>query len=101
MVSRMDPASADTVARLFGEHDATALPAQLGISSRTLLHHRGLTMHLIQAEHDFFDDLSRLHADPSFQELNRQLAEHMSPLAEDWKGIPDSRAIEFYHRSWR
>lgn len=100
MVSRMDPASAGTVARLFGEHDRTALPAELGLHSRTLLHYQGLTMHLIQAEEDFFHDLSRLHADESFQALNQALSGHMSPIVEDWRGPQDSRAWEFYHCSW-
>lgn len=100
MVSRMDPASADTVARLFGEHDRTALPVELGLQSRTLLHYQGLTMHLIQAEADFFDDLSCLHGDASFQTLNRALAGHMSPIVDGWRGPQDSRAWEFYHRSW-
>lgn len=101
MVSRMDLANAGAVARLFGEHDEKELPVQLGIHSRTLLHYQGMTMHLIQAEQDFFDDLSRLHGDPSFQELNQRLAPYMSPIVENWNGPQDSRAFEFYHRNWR
>lgn len=100
MVSRMDPASADIVATLFGEHDRNSLPVELGLRSRTLLHYQGLTMHLIQAEEDFFGDLRRLHDDPSFQALNDALARHMSPIVQDWQGPQDSRAWEFYHRSW-
>lgn len=100
MVSRMEPASAEVVAQLFREHDESDLPAQLGVRSRTLLHYQGLTMHLIQAEQDVFDDVSRLHRDPSFLELNRRLGPHMSPIVDDWRGPQDSRAWEFYHRQW-
>ncbi|MUL41475.1 TcmI family type II polyketide cyclase [Streptomonospora sp. PA3] len=100
MVSRMDPSSADTVAKLFGEHDETDLPHEFGVSSRTLFHYQGMTMHLIQADKDIFDNLPGLHGSPAFQKLNRALAAHMSPLVTDWQGIADSRAREFYHRSW-
>lgn len=100
LISKMNPASADTVARLFAEHDQSDLPVQLGITSRTLLHYQGMTMHLIQAEREFFDDLARLHNAAAFQELNGKLAGHLSPIVSDWKGIPDSRATEFYHKSW-
>ncbi|GAA2009409.1 hypothetical protein GCM10009799_41600 [Nocardiopsis rhodophaea] len=100
MVSRMDPGSMETVARLFAEHDRSNLPVDLGVTSRTLLHYQGMTMHLIQSEQEVFDNLSRLHQDPSFQELNRKLAPHMKPIVSDWRGIQDSRAVEFYHRNW-
>lgn len=100
MVSRMDPASADTVAQLFAEHDRMPLPVELGLQSRTLLHYQGLTMHLIQAQEDFFHDLRVLHDDTSFQKLNQALAPHMSPIVDNWRGPQDSRAWEFYHRIW-
>lgn len=100
MVSRMDPASAEVVAQLFREHDESDLPGQFGVRSRTLLHYHGLTMHLIQAEQDVFEDVARLHGDPSFQELNRKLGPHMRPLVDRWRGPQDSRAVEFYHRQW-
>lgn len=100
MVSRMKPASAETVARLFAEHDQSDLPLKFGVTSRTLFHYQGMTLHLIQAEQEIFDNLPQLHTDPSFQHLNGRLAEHMTPLVDDWQGIRDSRAMEFYHRSW-
>ncbi|GAA1772252.1 TcmI family type II polyketide cyclase [Streptomonospora arabica] len=100
MVSRMDPDNADTVARLFAEHDRSDLPRRVGVSSRTLFHYQGLTMHLIQAEHDIRESVLALHREPAFREVNEQLAPYMSPIVSDWRGVGDSQAMEFYHRSW-
>ncbi|WP_026128335.1 TcmI family type II polyketide cyclase [Nocardiopsis halophila] len=100
MVSRMRAESAEEVARLFAEHDSTGVAARLGVTSRTLLHYEGLTMHLIQSEAEVLDRFGELRADPSFQKLNQALSAHMRPLVDDWHGVRDSRAHEFYHRSW-
>lgn len=100
MVSRMNPTSMDEVARLFAEHDATGVPATLGVTSRTLLHYQGLTMHLIQSEAEVLGRFDVLRADPSFNKLNNALTAHMRPLVKDWSGVQDSQAHEFYHHSW-
>lgn len=101
MVSKMDPANAEAVAKIFAEHDDGPLPAKLGVVARTLLHYQGLTFHLIESDDEIIDDVRAEHEENAeFHEMNAALRPFLSPIVDEWHDIRDSQAVEFYHRSW-
>lgn len=100
MVMKMDPADADAVARIFGDHDKTDLPRQIGASSRTLFHFHDLYLHLIEADTDIMDNLYAARTHPIFRNTNERLRHLLTPYSSDWSQLKDSSAKAFYSCRW-
>jgi hypothetical protein len=102
-VDRMDPRDADQVARIWAEHDRGGLPAEIGVTGRTVFHFRGLYVHLVEAANpldgDLADRIFAVRTDPGYVRVREDLAEFLNPYSSDCKGLLDTRAAEFYR--WR
>ncbi|MEU6770060.1 TcmI family type II polyketide cyclase [Streptomyces sp. NPDC046759] len=96
MVLRMDPADADHVAAAFAEHDKTELPVEIGVRRRVLFRFHDLYMHLIEADDDIMDRLYEARSNPLFQQVNERVGQFLTPYAQDWREIRDSKAEVFY-----
>ena len=100
LVMKMSPADAPEVADIFGDHDRTGLPEEIGAVSRTLFSYHGLYFHFVEAPDDIGGDLmdrifdSRSH--PHFADTSRRLKPLLSPYAPNWQTLYDSKASEFY-----
>jgi hypothetical protein len=65
--------------------------------ARTLLRYQGMMFHLIESDEAILDNVIRVHqVDPEF----RELSPYPSPIVTEWTCVLDSKATEFYQRSW-
>jgi hypothetical protein len=100
LVMKMNPADAPNVARVFTELDRSAMPANIGVTCRTLFHYHGLYFHLVESPDDIGGDLIDLiqarheHADSSH--IAEQVRPYLTPYVAGWRELKDSRATEFY-----
>jgi len=100
IVARMEPDAAESVAGIFGESDATELPAMVGVTARSLFSYRGLYFHLIEAERPLADGLAEARKSPLWTDINGKLDEFVKPYdPQTWRGPADAMARRFY--TWR
>lgn len=98
IVARMDPAHADTVAKIFASSDAGALPGMLGVTGRSLFAFHGLYFHLIESAPGLADRLDAARGAPEFRDVNERLAPYIQAYDEaTWRGPRDALARRFYH----
>lgn len=97
IVAKMAGDDAPAVAKIFGESDATELPALLGVSERSLFRFHGLYFHLIQSATPLGARLEELRRQPLFDEVNQRLAEYVKPYSPSWRSPRDAMAELFYH----
>jgi cyclase len=98
IVARMAPGEAEAVADIFGKSDATELPHRVGVSRRTLFRFHGLYFHLVEADSDITGRLYEARDTKLYQNMNAELAEHISPYDPHWQEPKDAMALPFY--SW-
>lgn len=98
IVARMDPAASGDVARVFGESDATELPALLGTRRRQLFSYQGLYFHLQDFDSDDGGaaiDKARTH--PLFVKVSADLKPYIRAYdPATWRSPADARATCFY-----
>lgn len=100
IVARMDTASQQEVARLFGEFDRTGMPQLMGTRRRQLFTYRGLYFHLQDFDTDNGGQLiEEAKNDPRFV----QISDDLKPFIEaydpaTWRSPADALAQRFY--SW-
>jgi Polyketide synthesis cyclase len=103
IVARMDPGSAEEVARIFGESDRTPLPGLVGVQRRQLFRYHGLYLHLFETDEGTEPGAARVdrvrdHA--LFLDVNERLARHVTAYdPQTWQAPRDAMAELFY--SWR
>lgn len=98
IVARMAEGSGPAVAGLFAASDATALPARVGVRSRTLFRYQDLYFHLIEADGEVRPRVDELRADPLFRRLSDDLDAHITPYdPATWRSPADAMATSFYH----
>ncbi|AJE43680.1 TcmI family type II polyketide cyclase [Streptomyces nodosus] len=99
IVARMEPHSADDVARLFGGFDATDMPHRMGTRRRQLFTYRGLYFHL--QDFDSEDGGERIEAtktDPRFVGISEDLKPFITAYdPATWRSPADAMARRFYH----
>ncbi|GAA3882012.1 TcmI family type II polyketide cyclase [Saccharothrix violaceirubra] len=96
IVARVDPRDTDAVAEVFAESDATALPARIGVTGRTLFRFHGLYFHLVEADEDIRRNLYAHRDSALYQDVNTKLSRFVSPYDPDWKEPADAMATPFY-----
>ncbi|HEX6871581.1 MAG TPA: TcmI family type II polyketide cyclase [Micromonosporaceae bacterium] len=96
IVARMRPSEADAVAKIFADSDATDLPRMIGVTRRTLFRFHDLYFHLVEADQDITENLYRARSHPLYGDINRRLAEHISPYDPNWREPKDAMAQPFY-----
>ncbi|EME57640.1 hypothetical protein H074_20657 [Amycolatopsis decaplanina DSM 44594] len=98
MVLRMEKRNAAEIARVFGEHDQTDFPREIGVTRRTLFRFHDLYLHLIESESDIVESLRAAEGNPIFQDVNERVSRLLTPYSPEWRELRDSRAEVFY--SW-
>lgn len=99
IVARMVPESAQEVARLFAEFDATEMPRTMGTARRELFSYQGLYFHL----QDFDGEqghrgIEAARSHPLFQGISEDLKEFIAPYdPQTWRSPADAMAERFYH----
>lgn len=96
IVARMEDKDSDAVAELFAKSDSTELPHLIGVSRRTLFRFHGLYFHLVEADNDISPNLYKARSHPLYGEINKGLAEYMTPFDPDWQEPKDAMAEPFY-----
>ncbi|GIF17791.1 polyketide synthase [Paractinoplanes tereljensis] len=96
MVRRFDEADADAVAGVFADHDATGLPARLGVAQRTLFHYQGLYFHLVQSDVEFLPRLYDARNDALIQDIDAKLRGYLRPYRKNEPAMAQSQATSFY-----
>lgn len=99
IVARMEPGSAQDVARLFTEFDGTDMPHRMGTRRRQLFSYRGLYFHLQDFDsEDGGERIEEARTDPRFVGIS----EDLKPFIEaydpaTWRSPADAMASRFYH----
>jgi hypothetical protein len=98
IVGRIKPGAEPDVARVFAEHDAGSLPAELGVAGRWLYSIDDVYVHLLEQEPAAAEATRADHdGKPVFAKIMDDLAPYVSPYRPDaWHGPQDSVAREFY-----
>ncbi|MCC2280456.1 TcmI family type II polyketide cyclase [Streptomyces sp. ET3-23] len=101
IVARMEPGSAEQVARLFTDFDDTDMPHRMGTRRRELFSYRGLYFHL--QDFDGEDGGARIEeakADPRFIGISQDLKPYIEAYdPATWRSPADAMAQRFYHWS--
>ena len=98
IVARMRPDDAAQVARIFGDFDATEMPAMMGTRRRQLFHYRGLYFHL----QDFDTDdggtaIEAAKSEPLFVRISDDLKPYVGAYDPvTWRSPADAMATRFY-----
>jgi hypothetical protein len=100
IVARIQPGEEKSVARIFAESDATDLPHDLGVKTRSLYSLGDLYLHVIEFRDDPSEALRKGPALPGFQQISEDLRAYIKPYdPKTWKSPADAVAREFYN--WR
>ncbi|HEX4833746.1 MAG TPA: TcmI family type II polyketide cyclase [Trebonia sp.] len=99
IVARMDPSSADEVARLFTEFDKTEMPHRMGTRRRELFRYNGLYFHVQDFDGDHGSDaIMQARTDPRFIQISDDLKAFIGAYdPATWRSPADAMATPFYH----
>ncbi|MGW7022525.1 TcmI family type II polyketide cyclase [Streptomyces decoyicus] len=99
IVARMEPQSAQEVARLFREFDATEMPDRMGTRRRQLFSYQGLYFHVQDFDgEDGGERIEEAKTDPRFVGISADLKPFIAPYdPETWRSPADAMAERFYH----
>ncbi|MCM2414291.1 TcmI family type II polyketide cyclase [Streptomyces sp. RKAG290] len=97
IVARMNPESRAEVTRLFGEFDATEMPALMGTRRRQLFTYQGLYFHLQDFDHAHGSQaVEEAKTDPRFKQISADLRPFIDPYDPAWQTPSDAMAERFY-----
>jgi cyclase len=97
IVAKMDPSSAEEVAKLFGDFDETDMPRTMGTRRRQLFYYRGLYFHLQDFDEDWGEErIEQAKALPRFKQISTDLRPYIDPYDPNWKSPKDAMATRFY-----
>jgi cyclase len=98
IVARMNPQSAQDVARLFADFDATDMPHRMGTRRRELFQYQGLYFHLQDFDGaDGHQGIDEARSNPLFQGISADLRPFIEPYdPETWRSPADAMATRFY-----
>ncbi|MFP8960094.1 TcmI family type II polyketide cyclase [Streptomyces nanhaiensis] len=101
IVARMEPGSAQDVARLFADFDATDMPHRMGTRRRQLFSYRGLYFHLQDFDsEDGGERIEKARTDPRFVGISEDLKPFITAYdPATWRSPSDAMAERFYHWS--
>ncbi|GAB3965516.1 TcmI family type II polyketide cyclase [Streptomyces sparsus] len=99
IVARMEPRSAEDVARLFAEFDTTDLPHRMGTRRRQLFSYQGLYFHLQDFDgEDGGERIEDAKSDPRFVGISDDLKPFIEAYdPQTWRSPADAMADRFYH----
>jgi len=96
-VLKLKPGHAEEVAALFAEHDRGDMPAEVGLTRRTLFRFHDLYFHLAEGPEDLLERLGKARDRPDFRSIDTELDAHLERYdPATWRDLKDSMATPFY-----
>ncbi|MFF7637039.1 TcmI family type II polyketide cyclase [Kitasatospora sp. NPDC008050] len=98
IVARMEPRSAEDVARLFSEFDGSDMPHRMGTRRRQLFSYKGLYFHLQDFDsEDGKERIEEAKTDPRFVGISEDLKPFITAYdPATWRSPADAMAQRFY-----
>lgn len=97
IIARMQPQHASQVADIFARYDATEMPHQIGVASRSLYRFHDLYVHLIDFSRASEEAMATAQQLPSFRAVSEELKAYINPYDPNWRSPRDAMAARFYH----
>ena len=97
IIAKMAPADADKVADIFGRSDATSMPREIGVRSRSLYQFHELYVHLIDFDRPAAEAMRIAQSLPSFRAVSDELRPFIEAYDPNWRSPQDAMARRFYH----
>src|SRR3954453_2668683 len=97
IVAKMQPGYASQVAEIFGRYDATEMPHQIGVASRSLYRFHDLYVHLIDFDRPAAEAMRTAQQLSSFLAVSEELKPYINAYDPNWRSPRDAMAARFYH----
>ena len=97
IIAKMQPDHAPHVADIFAKYDATEMPYQIGVTSRSLYRFHGLYVHLIDFADGAAQSMGTAQQLPSFRAVSDELKPYIDAYDPNWQSPRDAMAARFYH----
>ncbi|WP_395728603.1 TcmI family type II polyketide cyclase [Nakamurella sp.] len=99
IVARIRPGAQEHVAEIFAQSDATSLPHEIGVSTRSLYTLNDVYIHVVEMRQDAEQALRGARSLPAFRRISADLDPYIRPYdPASWRSPQDAIAHEFY--SW-
>jgi hypothetical protein len=99
IIARMQRDHARQVADVFARYDATDMPHQIGVTSRSLYRFHDLYVHLIDFARPAAEAMVSAQQLPSFRAVSEELKPYIRAYDPNWRSPRDAMAARFYHWS--
>jgi Polyketide synthesis cyclase len=97
IIAKMQADHASQVAEIFARYDATEMPYQIGVTSRSLYRFHDLYVHLIDFARPSGEAMGIAQQLPSFRAVSEELKRYINAYDPNWRSPRDAMAIRFYH----
>ncbi len=97
IVAKMRSQDAPAVAEIFTRSDATSMPEDIGVKSRSLYRFHGVYVHLIDFARPAADAMRTAAQLPSFRIVSDELRPYIEAFDPNWSSPLDAMADRFYH----
>jgi Polyketide synthesis cyclase len=97
IIAKMAPTDADDVAAVFGRYDATTMPHEIGVRSRSLFQFHGIYVHLIDFNRPPPEAMRVAQSLPAFRAVSEDLKPYIEAYDPNWRSPQDAMAHRFYH----
>ena len=97
IVARMRAQDAPTVAEIFARSDATSMPHEIGVTSRSLYQFHDIYVHLIDLGRPAIEAMQTAQRLPSFRAVSEELSPFIQAYDPNWSSPRDAMANRFYH----
>ena len=97
IVARMRAGDAPEVADIFGRYDATSMPHEIGVRSRSLFQFHGIYVHLIGFDRPAPEAMRVAQSLPGFRAMSDELRPYIEAYDPGWRSPQDAMAHRFYH----
>ena len=97
IIAKMAPTDAPDVAAVFGRHDATSMPRDIGVRHRSLFEFHGIYVHLIGFDRPPSEAMRVAQSLPAFRAVSDELKPYIEPYDPNWRSPQDAMARRFYH----
>jgi hypothetical protein len=97
IIAKMQPDHAAQVAEIFARYDATEMPHQIGVASRSLYRFHDLYVHLVDFARPSDEAMRSAQQLPSFRAVSEELKPYINAYDPHWRSPRDAMAARFYH----
>jgi hypothetical protein len=97
IIAKMRALDAPAVAEIFARSDATSLPYEIGVTSRSLYLFHDIYVHLIDLAGPAIEAMQTAQRLPSFRAVSDELKPFIEAYDPNWSSPRDAMANRFYH----